>query len=49
MNDKVVFFDLEDTLVIEKASAEKSLIAASKHAQKENGISTNMLQESVLF
>ena len=49
MNDKVVFFDLDDTLIIEKASAEKSLIAASKHAQKEYGINPNRLHESVLF
>lgn len=43
----VLFFDLDDTLVIETASAEISLLEASKLARERYGIDPDALQKAV--
>lgn len=47
MKEKVIFFDLDDTLVVEIASAEESFIEAGKYAEKLYGLNPNRLHESV--
>ena len=47
MKDKIVFFDLDETLMLEKLSVEESFIAASGYAEKRYGISPVKLYKSV--
>ncbi len=47
MKKTVIFFDLDDTLVVEEACAERSFIATSIYAQKKYGINPNELHVSV--
>jgi len=47
LKDKVLFFDLDDTLIIEEASAADALLATTEAAQKEYGINTGKLYETV--
>jgi putative hydrolase of the HAD superfamily len=47
MKDKIVFFDLDETLMLEKASAEESFISASGYAEERYRISPVKLSESV--
>lgn len=48
MGIEVIFFDLDDTLVVEKKSAVDALIEASKLAEKKYGIDPVKLQETVM-
>ena len=47
MKDKIVFFDLDETLVLERASVEEALIAASQHAREIYAVDPEKLSESV--
>jgi putative hydrolase of the HAD superfamily len=47
MSTKAVLFDLDDTLVIEKASAEEALLAACSIAHEKYGINPEKLSETV--
>jgi len=44
---KAVLFDLDDTLVVEQASAESALLATCAAAHKKHGISPEELSETV--
>jgi putative hydrolase of the HAD superfamily len=47
MRRNIIFFDLDDTLILEEPSAEVSIIAASKIAQEKHGIDPKKLHKSV--
>lgn len=47
MKDKIIFFDLDETLVLERASVEEALIAAVQHAQERYAVDPERLSESV--
>lgn len=47
MNPEVILFDLDDTLMIEKASAEATFIEVSKYVLKRYGINPGKFHESV--
>jgi putative hydrolase of the HAD superfamily len=47
MMDKIIFFDLDETLLLERASVEESLIATSRYAQERYAADPEKLSESV--
>lgn len=47
MIPEVILFDLDDTLIVEKASAEATFIEVSKYALKRYGINPDKFHESV--
>ncbi|MFH1737383.1 MAG: HAD family hydrolase [bacterium] len=44
---EAIFFDLDDTLVVEKAAAEAAFLAACEHAEAKYGIPPQSLHEAV--
>ena len=44
-----IFFDFDDTLVIEGASADAAFLATCEHAYKKHGIDPNALHQAVRF
>jgi len=47
MTPEVLLFDLDDTLIIEKASAEAAFIEVSKYTHKKYGVNPDLFQESI--
>jgi putative hydrolase of the HAD superfamily len=47
MTPEVILFDLDDTLIVEKASAEAAFMAVSEHARDRYGVDPLMFQSSV--
>ena len=47
MKYKVILFDLEDTLVVEEASAEEAFLATCEYAREEHEVNPEKLCQSV--
>ena len=44
-----ILFDLDDTLVIEEASADAAFLATCEHAREKHGINPKALHQAVLY